>query len=435
MRLVTCNNNHELARYDLSDPPETEQEMKGTGAILLELSKSVDDTWRVLPKGQYVPTAGGAGRVNSGISVGITSRCGITGNPRAAAKMKFGMEKQYMDRRIDEFPIRVKDRCFTGCFGWFGAFCPLLIPILWGHDKGCGTPGWKEKGRYQPLNRTCCIPFSGGVWEEDACYETLFLTLPVVFCVPIPRVICALDFIVGPVIINLIDYCSIKGMCATVKPNLWRRFDRLHWSTWCLPCVQPLSDAEWEETLPYAEKLESQINGERIPGDHTCRPTLIGLGPSLFDDITFRGPVKKMAPDEHGEIDLRGSVAVVAFQNEPQDDQFKNTLEKARRAEEGGAVGIVFTGVKHLDQTIMRLHNQNAEYAYVSIPVTLVPKENHVEFEDKDEMALELAGFQQPDCCCYDCRTMCAYSQAEEAGAVMLAPYMLGTTDTLLSQH
>ena len=142
-----------------------------------------------------------------------------------------------------------------------------------------------------------------------------------------------------------------------------------------------------------------------------------------------------MAPDEHGEIDLRGSVAVVAFQNEPQDDQFKNTLEKARRAEEGGAVGIVFTGVKHLDQTIMRLHNQNAEYAYVSIPVTLVPKENHVEFEDKDEMALELAGFQQPDCCCYDCRTMCAYSQAEEAGAVLLAPYMLGTTDTLLSQH
>ena len=80
-------------------------------------------------------------------------------------------------------------------------------------------------------------------------------------CLQIP---CAVDVVVGPILVNAADCCVTCGCCSADDPESCccvacagglKQFDRLHWSLWdyspfrcCCYCsgVKPMSDEMWK---------------------------------------------------------------------------------------------------------------------------------------------------------------------------------------------
>ena len=109
---------------------------------------------------------------------------------------------------------RVVDRCCVGCCSW-NCFTRILA-ITW------------------PFERTFLYP-APYEWAPEG-----ILFLPHLFCcLQIP---CAVDCVVGPILVNAADCCVTccacccpdyaESCCCVACAGGWKQFDRLHWSLW-----------------------------------------------------------------------------------------------------------------------------------------------------------------------------------------------------------
>ena len=141
---------------------------------------------------------------------------------------------------------RVVDRCCVGCCSW--NFCTWICPttiICYGDD-------YKT-----PFYRT----FEDPAPDECMSNEGILNYPWFCGCLQIP---CAVDVVVGPILVNAADCCVTNGYCLADDPESCccvacagglKQFDRLHWSLWdyspfrcCPDCsgVEPMSDEKWE---------------------------------------------------------------------------------------------------------------------------------------------------------------------------------------------
>ena len=140
------------------------------------------------------------------------------------------------------------DRCVMGLFSWnLTAFGTVVC--CYGFDEA-------------PFSRTFADP-SGIVKENDS------FGYPWLFC--ILQGPCAVDCVVGPVLVNAADCLVTSGCCSADDPEAcccvkmaggFKEFDRLHWSLWkCSPLrawfgcsdAEPLDDEKWKRNTKEAE--------------------------------------------------------------------------------------------------------------------------------------------------------------------------------------
>ena len=144
---------------------------------------------------------------------------------------------------------RVVDRCVVGCCSWNACSYLLTGFICYGDDS--------EK---IPLYRTFIDP-APDEWFGD--YGGILFYPYLCGCLQIP---CAVDCVVGPILVNAADCCVTccacccpdyaESCCCVACAGGLKQFDRLHWSLWdyspfrCCPhCsgVEPMSDEQWKE--------------------------------------------------------------------------------------------------------------------------------------------------------------------------------------------
>ena len=143
---------------------------------------------------------------------------------------------------------RVVDRCVVGCCGWnYGTYF-LTWTICYGVDHQAN----------HPFYRTFRDP-APDEWLTDG---GIISFAWICCCIQIP---CAVDCVVGPILVNAADCCVTCGCCTGDDPESCccvacagglKQFDRLHWSLWDyspfrqICCfhngVKPMSDERWK---------------------------------------------------------------------------------------------------------------------------------------------------------------------------------------------
>ena len=108
------------------------------------------------------------------------------------------------------------------------------------------------------------IPISG-FFDRNPCLVLPWILQSILCILQGP---CAVDVVVGPVLVNAADCLVTCGCCSADDPEAcccvkmaggFKEFDRLHWSLWkcsplracCCSDVKPLDDEKWKENTPY----------------------------------------------------------------------------------------------------------------------------------------------------------------------------------------
>ena len=137
---------------------------------------------------------------------------------------------------------RVVDRCVVGCCSWNVCTSLLTDNICYGRHK-------------EPFIRTFGDPA-----PEECCSDGGVLYIPFICCcLQIP---CAVDCVVGPILVNAADCCVTcccccpdyaESCCCVACAGGLKQFDRLHWSLWdyspfrCCPhCSGVEPESSWD---------------------------------------------------------------------------------------------------------------------------------------------------------------------------------------------
>ena len=145
---------------------------------------------------------------------------------------------------------RVVDRCVVGCCSW-NCCTWTLTTICYDADE--------EEGNMTPFFRTFFSSPDGWFSRGEG-----ILYIP--WACGCLQAACAVDVVVGPILVNAADCGVTYGYCSADDPGscccvAWAgglmQFDRLHWSLWdsspfrryCPDCsgVEPMDDEDWKD--------------------------------------------------------------------------------------------------------------------------------------------------------------------------------------------
>ena len=145
---------------------------------------------------------------------------------------------------------RLKERCRVGCCEW------NMPGVCFSYQFGLDPTNKNEAYHVRDTQLVCkffweplCGPPDDNTWAWMSPEEWPKVALCFYFPVPLMQALCAVDCVVGPVLVNGADYCLTACCGSTVCEQ--RLFSERHWSLW-LPCCA----ATWPRDFQVGERVE-----------------------------------------------------------------------------------------------------------------------------------------------------------------------------------